>query len=278
MAASIQRYSDPRLRGSSSASSFFQSWYRFRSAFSPIPTDCNRTREMARRFAKALLAGSDMLNQAPSALWGRALQIAHYHSLGRKREHPAPIEYATLHLPQLKPVHELPKQLFLGTSQSKLEHILSFGFDVKKTRKTALLGDGVYLTEKKEVASLYGKKQLAVSLDVKPTEIAYLDATSLATFQWKHKKQLVEGDGYSHLPTLFLQNGYKGLVYDHYDWKRGVKLQKAFVFFDPTCLTIEKVYREKEEEKLPFPAAGREQPSLVQKEETATFPFTVMNC
>lgn len=246
MAAPIQRYSDPRLEGSCRTTPFFHALYQFKSAFSPIHPQSDLQKEVAKRTELAAHSAIKMCSEAFPAAMGRMEQIVHYHSLSEEeRASPPAIDVDGLRLPTLKPTSLPPREVFCGTKEEKAKEILRGGFDTTKTCKKALFGNGVYLTPLEETAGFYGKNRLVVSLDLKKEEIAYLDPTAFATFQLEHRKLLAKENGYLSLSELLLRNGYRCVEYDLYDWKRGAKIQRALVIFDPTCVSVKGIRAEK---------------------------------
>src|SRR5690606_22895121 len=139
VAAPIQRYQDPRLNGFDQTLDFTDHYYRFRSVFSPLLPSCDPFEESKQRIEKAAFHAMQMVKAAPTALQGRLTQLVHYHSLSEEqRRAPAEEVVNGLKLPKLKKPSIFPSLLFSGTKEDCAKQILSSGFDVNKTRKSAL--------------------------------------------------------------------------------------------------------------------------------------------
>lgn len=237
MAAPIQRYSDPRLYGTSLVSPFAGSYEWIRTVAHPWHPRCSFVAECAFRAMKTFTGIVALGISALPALAGRIVQIIHYHWIPAEvRAHPAEIVIKGMHLPQREVCSKPVGVVFHGTDQESAIGILRWGFDPRKTALGAKMGEAAYVSARPYVSAAYGVDQLILLLDLREGEIAYVTDEALGEL----------GGGQEDMAAvrqLFFQNGYRAIRYDlpYYG------IEEAWAIYDPSCISITKI------QPSPFP-------------------------
>lgn len=136
MAAPIQRYSDPRLYGSSFVKPFNASYQWIRTVAHPWHPKCSLITECAVRAMKIVTGVFALALTTPSTLIGRFIQFLHYHSISVEgRAKPKAITVNGMELPRLKACSLPEPEKYHGTSELAAIGILRWGFDPAKTAK-----------------------------------------------------------------------------------------------------------------------------------------------
>jgi hypothetical protein len=231
-AAPIQRYSDPRLYGTTLVKPFGKSYEWIRTVAHPMHPQCSVIEECAFRAMKILTGVVALAITMLPALIGRTIQVIHYYTIPTEnRLHPTAIEVDGICLPAgLQACQELPRIQYHGTNKEGAIGILRWGFDPSKTGLGAKMGNAAYVSTEKAVSATYGKDQLIVTLDLRDGEFAYLSDNALKNIDkcFSDKKVMAS------VQKLFYLNGFRAIKYDldHYG------PEEAWAVYDASCISI----------------------------------------
>lgn len=236
MAAPIQRYSDPRLYGTTLVKPFDKSYQWIRTIAHPLHPECNLVEECAARAMKALTGILALAITALPALIGHIIQIIHYHSLSADdRAHPPEVVIDDMHLPNLQTCPMPAPMKFHGTARDGAIGILRWGFDPSRTAPGSKMAEAVYVSADDAVSATYGEDQLVLSLDLREGEIAYVNSDALSAL--KTGKDFSDKKVMALVRELFYQNGYRAIKYDLSHYGR----EEAWAVYDESCIFITKI-------------------------------------
>jgi hypothetical protein len=238
MAAPIQRYSDPRLYGTTLVKPFNASYQWIRTVAHPLHPKCSLIAECAVRAMKIVTGALALAITAFPALIGRLIQIIHYHSIAKKvRANPPEVIVDGMRLPRLQACPMPGPKKYHGTNQTAAIGILRWGFDPTKTASGAKMAEAVYVSANDVVSAAYGTDQLILSLDLREVEIAYASDETLGEFTSRIGKDLSDKKVMAAVRKLYYQNGYRAIKYDldHYG------SEEAWAIYDPSCVSIKQI-------------------------------------
>jgi hypothetical protein len=239
MAAPIQRYSDPRLYGSTLVRPYNASYQWIKTVAHPLHPKANLIAEVAIRSFKLTTGVIAISVIAVPALVGRSIQIIHYHCISQEvRLNPPQIAIDGMQLPRLETCHMTKPKKYHGTDDAAAIAILRWGFDASRTASGSKMGEAVYVSEGKQVSFEYGGGQLVVSLDLRDSEIAHLSRDPLCTFLPGKEKDVRDKKVMASVRKLYYQNGYRAIRYN-LDTRYG--REEAWAVYDPSCITIKKI-------------------------------------
>lgn len=238
MAAPIQRYSDPRLYGTTLVKPCNVSYQWIRTVSHPLHPKCSLITECAVRAMKILTGSVALAVTALPALIGRLIQIIHYHSISKEmRAKPPEVSVDGMQLPTLQPCAMPATQKYHGTDTAAAIGILRWGFNPSRTALGAKMAEAVYVSADAAVSATYGVDQLILSLDLREGEIAYLDDDALAAFMQRIGEDHPTKKVMAAIQELYYQNGYRAIKYDLAH--RGT--EEAWAIYDPSCISITQV-------------------------------------
>ncbi len=236
MAAPIQRYSDPRLYGTTLVKPFNASYQWIRTVANPLHTKCSIITECAVRTLKVITGILALAITALPALTGRLIQIIHYHAISKEnRAAPSEVVVGGMKLPHLTPCSLPADKKYHGTNEAAAIGILRWGFNPAKAGSGAKIAQAVYVSASNTVSTSYGEDQLIVSIDLREEEIAYLSDDDLEEFT--KNKDFSDKKVMAAVRELFYQNGYRAIKYDldHYG------LEEGWAIYDPSCISIKEI-------------------------------------
>lgn len=238
MPAPIQRYSDPRLYGTTLVKPFSASYQWIRTVAHPLHPKCSLITECAVRAMKIMTGTIALAITALPALVGRLIQIIHYHSISKEiRANPPEVIVDGMQLPRLQPCQMPGPTKYHGTHEAAAIGILRWGFNPSITASGAKMAEAVYVSARDVVSAVYGEDQLILSLDLREGEIAYANNDTLYEFTARIGKDLSDKRVMAAVRELYYQNGYRAIKYelDHYG------TEEAWAIYDPSCISITQI-------------------------------------